>query len=190
MSELTDAVKQQIEAQLVKPKPLKETKPKLPPGKRGGQPEAKAFTKKKQKEFLELLRQTCNLSGSARAVGIHPQTVYSHKRKDEKFAALVEEAQREAIEGLEGEAWRRAKDGVSKPVFYKGQQCGTMQEYSDSLMITLLKANLPEKYNTSHQSIDLNSKETVEISGAKLKLLSLLGLESSDIIEGEFTEGD
>lgn len=47
---------------------------------------------------------------------------------------------------LEMEARRRAVDGVDKPVFHNGEQCGTVTQYSDTLLIFLMKARKPELY--------------------------------------------
>ena len=42
-------------------------------------------------------------------------------------------------DALEAEARRRAVEGVRKPVFYQGVICGWVGEYSDTLLIFLLK---------------------------------------------------
>lgn len=56
-------------------------------------------------------------------------------------------AKREAADRLEAEAYRRAVEGVEKPVgWYKGQPGGYVGEYSDKLLVVLLKAAAPEKY--------------------------------------------
>jgi hypothetical protein len=47
---------------------------------------------------------------------------------------------------LEDEAVRRAYEGVERPVFQGGKQVGVVREYSDTLLIFLLKALRPEKY--------------------------------------------
>ena len=47
---------------------------------------------------------------------------------------------------LEDEAVRRAKDGVERPVYQGGKLVGHVQEYSDTLLIFLLKGARPEKY--------------------------------------------
>jgi len=39
-----------------------------------------------------------------------------------------------------------AIEGVDKVVFYKGQLCGTVKEYSDTLLAMLAKGFLAEKY--------------------------------------------
>ena len=49
-------------------------------------------------------------------------------------------------DALEDEAWTRAVDGRSRPIFQGGVCVGYVQIYSDSLLITLLKAHRPEKY--------------------------------------------
>ncbi len=48
---------------------------------------------------------------------------------------------------LEGEAIRRAFEGALQPTgWYRGQPGGYVREYSDELLILLLKGALPEKY--------------------------------------------
>lgn len=49
-------------------------------------------------------------------------------------------------EMLEEEALRRAVAGVEKDVWFKGEVVGAERQYSDQLLIVLLKANLPDKY--------------------------------------------
>lgn len=41
---------------------------------------------------------------------------------------------------------RRAREGVDEPVFYQGDECGSVRKYSDTLAIFLLKGAMPEKY--------------------------------------------
>jgi len=59
---------------------------------------------------------------------------------------LFQEAHAAACDTIEAEMRRRAIDGVEKPVFYKGQQCGTVREYSDMLLAMLANGAMPEKY--------------------------------------------
>lgn len=104
------------------------------------------FTHEKRAEFLETLRTTGNVSRSARVVGISRQRVYELKRADAGFAAEWDDALEEGVDNLEEEARRRAYEGTLKPVFYQGAECGQIREYSDTLMIVLLKAHRPDKY--------------------------------------------
>ena len=47
---------------------------------------------------------------------------------------------------LEPEAIRRAVDGVEKAVYYRGAQVGVEREYSDTLLIFLLKGWKADRY--------------------------------------------
>ena len=47
---------------------------------------------------------------------------------------------------LEAEALRRALKGTEKPVYQNGKQVGAIREYSDLLLIFLLKARRPTVY--------------------------------------------
>ena len=51
-----------------------------------------------------------------------------------------------ACDAIEAEMRRRAIEGVQKPVFYKGEVCGYITEYSDTLLAMLANGYMPEKY--------------------------------------------
>lgn len=105
------------------------------------------FTKARQAEFIERLRENGGVvSYACRDVGIGRRTVYELRDRDESFREAWDEAVEHGTASLEAEAIRRARDGVSEPVFYKGAECGTVQRYSDSLLIFLLKSRRPETY--------------------------------------------
>jgi hypothetical protein len=96
--------------------------------------------------FLVALGQTCNVASACRAARVSRRTAYYHREKFPKFRGAWDDAIDEAVDVLEGEARRRAVEGTDRPVFYKGKQVGAIREYSDKLLIFLLKANRPEKY--------------------------------------------
>jgi len=96
--------------------------------------------------FLDALAETANVTASAAIAGIHRDTAYDHRNRDEEFRAAWESALDQAVDALEAEARRRALDGTRKPVFYRGKRAGFVREYSDTLMIFLLKAHRPNKF--------------------------------------------
>jgi hypothetical protein len=96
--------------------------------------------------FIAALTKTGNISAACNRVGIGRQSAYDHRRNDAVFAALWEEALETATDYLELEARRRALKGCVRPVFYKGDECGQIREYSDTLMVFLLKAHRPSKF--------------------------------------------
>ncbi|MCI4355412.1 MAG: hypothetical protein L3K06_08630, partial [Thermoplasmata archaeon] len=61
--------------------------------------------------FLEIYRGTGNVRLAADAAGIDRSTPYVRAARDPRFAAAFERAREDAIDGLEGEARRRALGG-------------------------------------------------------------------------------
>lgn len=96
--------------------------------------------------FLRALGKLGVVSYACSVAKVGRRTVYRHYESDPVFAAGWEAALERATDKMEREAIRRATKGTSKPVFYKGDQCGSIQEYSDTLLIFMLKAWRPEKY--------------------------------------------
>lgn len=109
-------------------------------------------TPKKRAAFLEALARTANVTEAAALAGIGRTAAYDWRHDDPVFAAEWEAAVDEAADRMEREALRRAVEGVEKPVFGSlGQglgsgEVGRVREYSDTLLIFLLKAARPDKY--------------------------------------------
>ena len=109
---------------------------------------------RKIKKFLSTLRRTGKVSFSARAAG-YADSSYMHKLKaaDANFAKAWDEALNAAHDMLEDEAMRRAVEGVDKPVMYKGEVVAYEKEYSDQLLMFLLRGNRPDKFRDNVQVI-------------------------------------
>ena len=104
-------------------------------------------TPKKKTQFLDALALTGNVRQAAKAVGFSANRFYVHRRQDPTFAQAWEETMEQAMDTvLEPEAIRRAVEGVEKPVYHQGRQVGTVREYSDTLLIFLLKGWKSERY--------------------------------------------
>ena len=97
-------------------------------------------------KFIAAYSKVGNISHAARLAGIDRTTVYKRCKSDPIFNALFEDGREEASDMLELEAHRRAVKGTLKPVFHQGKKCGQIREYSDTLLIVLLKANRPERF--------------------------------------------
>lgn len=72
--------------------------------------------------------------------------VYALRLRDAEFRRRWREAVNKSVDVLEEEARRRAVIGVEEPVFHRGEICGHVQKYSDTLLIFLLKGMRPKKY--------------------------------------------
>jgi hypothetical protein len=103
-------------------------------------------TDRARERFIATLADSCNVSEACRAAGIGRTTAYEWKGEDASFAAAWEQAEQEAADKLEREAWRRAVEGTDKPVTFQGRVCDTYKEYSDRMLEILLKAHRPEKF--------------------------------------------
>lgn len=101
--------------------------------------------------FLELFSKTGHVKQTCEALDVSLSQPARWRRRDPEFAEAYEEAKQIAAQNLEDEAYRRAVEGVDEPVFFKGDECGTVKKYSDSLLTTLLKGNFPEKYRERYE---------------------------------------
>ena len=82
---------------------------------------------------------------------MHRNLFYASRERDPEFAKAWSGALDQAADLLEEEARRRGYQGVEEPVFGRisreqDGQIGTVQKYSDVLLIFLLKGARPEKY--------------------------------------------
>ena len=111
------------------------------------------WTREQKDTFLLRLAHTGNVSISARSVKGSRAAAYAIKGRDKEFAEDWDDAIKEAIDSLHESARVRAEEGVAEPVYYKGEVCGTVQKYSDSLLMSLLKAHDPrfkDQVNLNH----------------------------------------
>lgn len=93
---------------------------------------------------MTALSETASVSRACTRAKIGRRTVYDWRETDADFAKAWDEALDLGSDALEDEAIRRAKDGTLKPVFYEGRKCGTIREYSDTLLIFMLKGRRPK----------------------------------------------
>ena len=100
----------------------------------------------KDGRFFAALSDGASVSQAARRANYGRASVYEWREADESFRAAWDEALEEGTDLLEDEAFRRAHDGVPKPIFYKGDRIDTVHEHSDTLTIFLLKARRPDKF--------------------------------------------
>lgn len=122
--------------------------------------------------FLANLARRGNILRACEASKVGRTTYYKRRDGDSEFHAQVIEAFKVATDRLEDEARRRAEDGLSRPVLFKGKivyvwtdAAGNYvgpktkgasrrplleHEYSDTLLIFLLKAHRPRKFRERH----------------------------------------
>src|SRR5262252_10142639 len=115
-----------------------------------------------------------NITSACKAAGIVRNTFYNWTEHDEAFAAQVKVADAAATERLEREAWRRATEGTpyTRTSYWHGEPVGTDSkiEYSDALMMLLLRARKPDIYR---EKVDVNVSQIVK---------AIAGIEPSSVL--------
>lgn len=113
------------------------------------------FDESRAAVFLDFLSKTANVVASCDAAGIPRTTVYRWRKNFDAFRAAWEESQELGTDALEDEAIRRCSHGVARKKFTgkgdpvmdpeTGKQYVEL-DYSDTLLIFMLKARRPEKF--------------------------------------------
>ena len=115
------------------------------------------FTPKKEDwkpRVIELIASGCTVTDAARECGISRNNIYQYADKNEEFKQTIQRAYADSADYLEAEARRRAIHGVVRKKFDKGVpiidpatgEQYTEREYSDTLLIFLLKGRRPEVF--------------------------------------------
>jgi hypothetical protein len=106
------------------------------------------LTPERQSEFLATLAATGNIAEAAAAAGISRTALYRLRNSPEgaAFRARWAEALRGAVAILTDTAFDRALNGVSEPVWYKGEQIGERVRHDNRLLMFLLRSHDPDTY--------------------------------------------
>ncbi len=128
-------------------------------------------TPARERKFLHALKVGATVSLSAERAGVSTSTVYNWRTADPEFHKAWDLAVEAGTDRLEDEAFRRALEGVAKPIFYQGKQVAYVRDYSDSLLVLMLKARRPEKFK-ERAAEPKDSK--VDVHGARDTLIGKL----------------
>lgn len=101
------------------------------------------LTPARQEEFLEALAATGSVSHAAASVGISRAALYKLRNHPDggAFNQRWTEALRVATAALADEAFDRAMNGSSEPVWYKGEQIGERIRHDNRLLMFLLRSH-------------------------------------------------
>ena len=129
------------------------------------------ITKRKRRELIALLSEGSFIGRACEAIGVTRQGVHKLQQRDPEFARQIELARSIGAGVLEDEALRRAVQGVDRPVFQGGKLVGHVREFSDTLLLALLRAHLPEKYT------ERSKTELTGADGGPVKIADMMPLE-------------
>ena len=138
-----------------------------------------------------MIKRACKVAGVGRS------SHYEWMEANPEYLRAFEDAQEDAADNLEAEVYRRAVKGVRKPIgWYKGVAGGYVREYSDLLLMFVLKALRPEKYRErvdvrgSLATIDLNrfTDEQLARVSAGEHPLAVLNTPAAALLPGASTD--
>ena len=98
-----------------------------------------AVARGKRARFLKEFRKCGVVTHAATAAKIPVRSHYYWLKDDPAYKQQFEEATIEACEVVEREVHRRAVEGVERDVYQGGKKVGTHTNYSDLLLIFLMK---------------------------------------------------
>lgn len=107
-----------------------------------------------QRKFIEVLADTGLVASACEAVDMSEQSAFRLRRAPggESFARAWEAATAAAATRLIDVAFSRAIEGVDIPVFDRdGCRVGSKRQYSDRLMMFLLRAYRPDRFRHAHR---------------------------------------
>ena len=134
--------------------------------------------------FLAALVETGQCSKAAEAAGVSYLTVWRRRKARREFEEKYQEALEAAAELLEAEAVRRARMGVRKLRFntktgepYKDPATGehyVEHEYSDTLLLALLKRFLPKHYR-ERTAVEDSGREVGPVLSEEVRRVLMAG---------------
>ena len=104
--------------------------------------------------FLATFERSANITESCKVAGIDRSTFYDWLEKYETFSLLYNQAKEIANDAVRAEIHRRGIEGYTEQVVIGGK-VQTVHKYSDTLLIFLAKARMPE----------FREKQQVEVTG-------------------------
>lgn len=108
------------------------------------------WTPRRQRDFIEALARTGSVTSAARAVNMAHASAYALRQhpEAESFRVAWDAALALGVQRLADIAMERAIEGVAVPVFWRGEQVGERREYSNWLLMCLLRHHAPDRYAT------------------------------------------
>lgn len=97
----------------------------------------------KLQRFIVKFSEHGNCTQACEFVGISRVAIWSRRQSDPAFEQAYLAAEACGTQALKDEAHRRAYRGVLKSVYHKGEIVGLQREYSDTLLMFMIKKHDP-----------------------------------------------
>jgi len=117
-------------------------------------PSPNAWTRTKERLFLSVLSETCNVKIAAAEAGVSAQRAYERRRTHARFRAAWVEAVGVAYAKLELILLDRALNGVERIIKRSNGSEERMVEYSNQVALTLFKMHRDTAREADHEQAD------------------------------------
>ena len=104
-------------------------------------------TTPKQQSFINGVVSTGTIRGASKATNISTANHYRWLDNDPRYRRVFNRALQSTVIRLEDGLVDRLLNGTEKPVFYKGEQCGTITEFDNSNTLRYLMSVAPERFS-------------------------------------------
>ena len=120
--------------------------------------------------FLEFISSGMTIRSACRMTPVSNKTFYKHKRLDENFQKMYEEAWEKRIDLLEESTLSRCIHGVEEPIMHEGSIVAHKVRYPESTTQFMLKRNR-KKYEDLHAQGGGNPEEQAQLAIAALRAI-------------------
>lgn len=106
------------------------------------------WTPDRQMDFIEALAETACVTQAAKAVGLSPSSAYRLRANPDAqaFRLAWDAALDIGVRRLGDAVLSRAVHGVTRPIFYQGEQVGERIYYPERLAMWILRLRDPERF--------------------------------------------
>lgn len=106
------------------------------------------WTPDRQMDFIEALAETACVTQAAKTVGLSPSSAYRLRANPDAqaFRLAWDAALDVGVRRLGDAVLARAVHGVSRPIFYQGEQVGERIYYPERLAMWILRLRDPERF--------------------------------------------
>jgi hypothetical protein len=144
-----------------KPKTKRKSKPKSKPRRRHRMGKPPVGTVDWTPTFLRAITDGLHIRDACKEAKIDGTLPYARRNIDAEFKVAWDKASKIGTKMMEAEASRRAFHGTEKPVYQGKELVGHVREYSDGLMMFLLRGRKPGKYR-DNSKMELSGKIETE----------------------------
>jgi hypothetical protein len=118
-------------------------------------PRHDGWTPERQFAFVEKLADTNSMTAACKHVGMSRESVRKLRRRPggRAFRDACDAALDLGYADLEEAAAERARKGVSRPIFYKGEQVGEWRHYDERLTMFLLRFRRRHRFGPEADSL-------------------------------------